>query len=79
MVHFENKLVSLENLKRHSGWKSTTVAEEYVHESIHHKTEMANSLSNTLFLSSSNASVPSVLFVNCVFNDSPLTNHIEKK
>jgi integrase len=74
-----NSDISLENLKRHGGWKSTTIAEKYVRESIHHKTEMTNSFSNTLFLLFSNTSALSVLFVNCVFTDSPITTHVEKK
>jgi integrase len=67
---------SLENLKCHGGWKSTSVAEGYVRESAHNKTDIAFSLTapttttNTTSSSSStttNTSVPGVVFVNCVF------------
>ena len=63
--------VSLENLKRHGGWKSTTVAEEYVRESVQHKTDMAQCLSTaTTNTTHSNISTPGIVFVNCVFDNS---------
>lgn len=69
--------VSLENLKRHGQWKSTSVVEGYIHDSIKHKTDTANSLTTsstntttTSTSSSTNSSTPNcvgAIFVNCVF------------
>lgn len=63
---------SLENLKRHGGWKSTSVAEGYVRESAQQKTDVAVALTNpTTTTTTTNTSTmnPSIVFENCVISN----------
>lgn len=78
--------VSIENLKRHGQWKSTTVMEGYIRDSKKMKTEIASALTTlnnnatttTTTSSSSSSTVPlpettsynGPVFINCVFEGS---------
>jgi integrase len=69
---------SLENLKRHGGWKSTSVAEGYIRESMQQKTDVAVALSNPNSPSTTNANSDTsasagIVFVNCVINNATFT------
>lgn len=45
------------SLKRHGGWKSTTVAENYIDESIQNKVNVANQILNSIEYNQTTSSV----------------------
>ena len=58
-----NNGASIETLKRHGGWRSSTIAESYVEESIANKVKTSNQIfqvQNTLAISNAANEVPSV-------------------
>lgn len=46
------------SLKRHGGWKSTSVAEGYIEESLQNKLQVAHTITNAINRSSDAASIP---------------------
>jgi integrase len=68
--------VSMENLKRHGQWKSSSVVEGYIHDSMKQKIDMATSLTSNSTNTSSTASTASTatnvgtIFINCIFEGS---------
>ncbi|KAJ8981228.1 hypothetical protein NQ317_004172 [Molorchus minor] len=78
--------VDITTIKRHAGWKSTTVAEGYVETSIENKTKIANqvlvgtttsAITKTVNVSESN--IPSnINFENCTNVDKKLENFPKK-
>ena len=47
-------LTHLTDLKRHGGWKSSTVAEGYINESLHHKQEIHKKITKSIALKTIN-------------------------
>ena len=41
---------NLTDWKRHGGWKSSTVAEDYINESLHHKEEFHKKITKSIVL-----------------------------
>lgn len=64
--------ISVTNLKRHGGWKSDSVAENYIRNSKKIKIDTANllSLADTKNTSKTSSSNTTFVFNNCVFNGS---------
>lgn len=61
-------------LKRHGGWKSTTVAEGYIDESIANKIQVSNQILNSIEKNTLNINIPSTSTINAREGSVPSAN-----